>query len=110
MISPSGPVDVREGGTVSFNCTSEGSTTQDILVQLNDFYILASQNLLDITAINDGSAITFGPVTTDHVDGRLRCDFVLLPMGGRYSNEIVLNVLSKYAPANVTIFAGMQFM
>ena len=95
MISPSGPVDVLEGGTISFNCTSDGSAQEDILSQFNRLDIFANQNLLVVTAIPDGAAFTFGPVTVDHDDGRLRCDFILLPMESRFTDEIILNVLSE---------------
>ena len=95
MIFPSGPVDVLEGGTVSFNCTSDGSVQEDILSQFNRLDIFANQNLLVVTAIPDGAAFTFGPVTVDHDGGRLRCDFILLPMESRFTDEIILNVLSE---------------
>ena len=72
-ISQSGTVSVREGDTLSFNCTSEGSTLEDIVVRLNGQSVqtVEGQNIVDAIPIENGAAYTFGPVTEKDKGARL---------------------------------------
>ena len=94
MITPSGQVTLAEGETLSFNCTSEAMTSSDIILELNSRAVLASENLVAVTTIDNGAAITFGPVRRSHNSGRLRCNFFLFPRSP-YTAEIRLNVTCK---------------
>ena len=65
-ISLSGQVVVMEGERISFNCTREGAIDQDVTIQLNGQPLQNNDPILVIpTAIPNGLAITFGPVTPE---------------------------------------------
>ena len=93
-ISQSGTVSVRKGDTLSFNCTSAGSTLEDIVVQLNGQSIqtVEGENIVDAIPIENGAAYTFGPVTERDNGARLNCHFLLQT---KDSPEILLNVVCK---------------
>ena len=93
-ISQSGTVSVRKGYTLSFTCTSEGSTLEDIVFQLDGQSVqrMEGGNFVDAIPIENGAAYTFGPVTEKDNGVRLNCHFLLQE---KDSPEILLNVICK---------------
>ena len=80
-----------EGESIPFACTNPGTMQPDVVVLLDGQ--IAPNDLLTVTAITNGGSYTFGPVTRSHDRGRLRCDFFLLPMGSRFTAEIVIDII-----------------